>query len=494
MTRKAVTILRVADPVVFAELDARLGLSAHLRHVSPLEAELTPDGERALLAAPDVEVLVRYARRTAAERAARQADLGSAADRAGSAARRVLREAARHALDGVVVGRQAWDPVSDAASVRALVGAGLLTPEGDPTRPYEGLYRLDPDLPPPAEVDYDFTEAVMPETDDLSASGPAVVTLLHDVASLAAALVHAATTSPVALTHAGEIRAADSKRLGRHLGDAALVGGTRLEAVPRWGQALRALHALGAATVDPLGRTLHVDAGLEDTLAGTAEQAADRLIHKLVDRDLHTLVPAVRAALAQAGSDALDEVVFLDELRAQHRDVLFPAWHRGGQAVYPHLEGETPRPYDDDGFDAVESRMVGAALRRMARIGLIRRAPGVFAGTADGRRWAGATRTDPPPVWITGDLELIVPPDAVTPWERFQLERLCRALSRDTVDHYRLDRDHLVAWLTTHDVEEALALLRRRAPAVPAAVEETLRTWAAAAERVVLVRGVLVTP
>ena len=66
--------------------------------------------------------------------------------------------------------------------------------------------------------------------------------------------------------------------------------------------------------------------------------------------------------------------------------------------------------------------------------------------------------------------------------------RLIDALS----DRYRLERAGVEGWLTTHHIDDALALLRRRSPAVPPTVEETLRGWARSAERVVLVRGVLI--
>ena len=122
---------------------------------------------------------------------------------------------------------------------------------------------------------------------------------------------------------------------------------------------------------------------------------------------------------------------------------------------------------------------------------LIRRAPGVFAGTPDGRRWAGLGATQPPPVWVTSDLELMVPPDAVTPWERFQLERLGVCLSRDVVDRYRLQRPALKRWLATHDIDEAIELLGRRAPGLPTGVVHTLESWARSETRICLVRGVL---
>jgi hypothetical protein len=131
-------------------------------------------------------------------------------------------------------------------------------------------------------------------------------------------------------------------------------------------------------------------------------------------------------------------------------------------------------------------------LERLAFLGVIRRAPGVFAATPDGLRWAGASTLPPPPVWVSSDLQVIVPPDGVTPWERFQLERLGRCVRRDVVDVYVLERAGLAAWLRWHDLAEALELLARRAPAVPAGVVEALTTWARQATRVVVTRGVLV--
>jgi hypothetical protein len=59
------------------------------------------------------------------------------------------------------------------------------------------------------------------------------------------------------------------------------------------------------------------------------------------------------------------------------------------------------------------------------------------------------------------------------------------------VDRYRLEREGLAQWLSTHELPEALDLLARRCPAVPDTVENTLRAWEAAATRVVLTHGVL---
>jgi hypothetical protein len=159
--------------------------------------------------------------------------------------------------------------------------------------------------------------------------------------------------------------------------------------------------------------------------------------------------------------------------------------------VYPLVDGEAPRPYDDAGWERVEERLAEKTFRAMERLGLIRRAPGIFAASSDGRAWAGVTTGPPPALWAGSDLELVVPPGSVTPWERFQLERLTRCLGRDVVDRHVLEQEALVGWLATHDLEEAIELLQRRCLAVPQAVIETLTDWARNAQRVVLTRGVL---
>ncbi len=475
-------MLEVAEPSLWAELAAAVSLESHLAEVLDERRRVVrPSFERALLPTLGDRVLVRYARRDAAQAEAEAKHLADEVARLRFDVRRVLFSAQRHALDEVVVGRQAWDPIEDAPAVRALHGAGLLVAVGD--EGYEGRYRLHPDLPPPPDVPYDFAEAAMDAVDDLPEAGPGPVVLLHDIAALAAALLE----EPVKVTHAGSLSLTDGRRLGRRLASAGLARSGRLEEDDRWGRALRALKALGAVSVEPLSRELHLDLGLEATLAGETEDATDRLVHRLLERDLHVVVPAVRAALRAAGAGAVDEVIFLDLLRAQHRDVLFPWCWRGGQKVY----GDGERPYDDDAFDKIEAGMVRAALNRMVRMGLIRRGGGVFAASDDGRRWAGARSGPHPAMWVAGDLEVIVPPDALTPWERFQVERLSRCLQRDTVDRYKLERDSLRSWLRTHDVDEAVALLRRRCPAVPGGAVEMLRTWASSALRVVLTRGVI---
>ncbi|MEZ4241211.1 MAG: hypothetical protein R3F59_34635 [Myxococcota bacterium] len=319
----------------------------------------------------------------------------------------------------------------------------------------------------------------MDAPDDLEAPTPGPVPLLHDLAALAAAI----DAERPKRTLQGTLAAADTRRLAKRLA-VALDG--RLEDDPRWGRALRALEALGVVGADFVSRELALDLGLEHVLAGSTEDAIDRLIHRLVEPDLHSAVPAVRAALRQAGEGAVDEVVFLDLLAEQHREVLFAPWS-GDDG--PHYPGEGTPAFDRDAFDKIEAPLLHKLVRRLARLGVVVCAPGVFAATADGRRWARADGPPLPPVWVSSDLEVVVPPDGLTPWERFQLERLSRCLARDVVDRYRLDREALTGWLRVHTVDEALALLRRRSPALPATAAETLEGWARSASRVVLTHG-----
>lgn len=488
---RVVSVLEVADAATWAELEARAPLADHVaEHLSPTRRVVKASFERLLptLQEQGAAILVRYARREAKEMQAARDDLAKRIEALPIATRAVLHHAQRHALDDVVLGRQAWDPEHDGAHVRALCGAGLMMAVDTEAAPYSGSYRVSPDLPPAPIPDYDFSEALMPETDDLEEATPGPFVLLHDLAALAAALLRVVPRR----THAGAITKADARKLGRRLGDATLATDGNLAAHPRWQRALRALQALGAVSTDPLSRELFLDLGLEQTLAGEATEAVDRFVHRMLERDLHVLLPAVRSALHQAGDGAVDELVFHDLLRSQDREVLFPKWRRHGLDVYPALPGEDLRPWDHDGWDRTEARMVSVALSKIARMGLIRQAPGVFAGTADGRAWAAPAGTVPPTMWVSSDMECIVPPAAVTPWERFQLERFGRCLGRDVVDRYRLERDGLAHWLVHHELPEALALLRRRSPAVPVSVVETLEDWARSFQRVVLIRGVLI--
>lgn len=481
---RAVSVLEVSEPAVWAEVQAVVG--EHLgESLSPLRRIVLPSFERGglqTLQRQGVSVLVRGARRSRQEAEAARAELADVVARLSWRAKPVLFSAQRHAHLGVAIGLHAWDPESDAGSVRELLGAGLM--EALPE--LESRYRLHPDLPPPPPLTYAFEEAVMAETEDLPAARPGPVALLHDAAALAAAIEHAAPRR----TLSGALARADSRKVGTRLASSA-VSERGLEADDRWSRALRALDALGAVSTDAVTRELHLDLGLDELLAGSAEDAVDRLIHRLIDPDLHAAVPAVRAALREAGDGAVDTTIWLDLLREQDRRVLFPPWRRDGVEIYPQHEGEVARPYDEAGWEEIETRQLKRLLSMLERMGVIRVAPGVFAGTPEGRRWARAEAPPPPPVWVSSDLEIIVPPDAITPWERFQLERLSRCLGREVADRYKLEREGLTRWLVSHDLDEALSLLQRRALALPPGVVETLRTWAAHATRVVLVRGVI---
>ncbi len=498
-----VSVLHVENPALFDQIALAVPLEDHtLATSSPTERLVDPTFDRLI---PELErrglsVLVRNARRSeralVAGRAETTARLGDLSD----PARALLHRAQRHAHDDVVLGLHVFDPGTDRAIVEELVRANLLEPlaDSDDGGPRGlGRFVVNPDLPPPAPLVWDFAEAVMPETDDLVGIdeaeggvplGTGPVDLLHDVASLAAA-IHGWRPRR---TLAGALTKADGRKLGQRLGSSDIASRGALEADPRWGRALRALEALGALSLDAVTRELHLDLALEDVLAGSTADAIDRLVTRLVDVDLRPLLPVVRQALAAAADQALDEVVLADLVKEQHRDLLFRPWDRRGILLYPAMGDDVIRRFDDDGFDAVEAPMIEAVLRRLHRLGLIRRGPGVLAATDDGRLWAGVTLERAPPVWVSSDLEVVVPPHSVTPWERMQIERLGRCVSRDVVDRFRIEKARVRQWLVDHAIDEAFAVLRRSAQALPTTVEDTLSAWARSAERIVLVRGVLV--
>ncbi|MEL6346374.1 MAG: hypothetical protein AAFV53_24900 [Myxococcota bacterium] len=487
MKYRAVSVLEVDGPSRWERL-LSVGLESQWlgEHLSPTRRVIVE--ERPLVEHLGARALIRYARRPPEQQAADEQALAETVRQLSRSARRVLHSAQRHALDGEVVGLHAWDPQRDAGNVRALHGSGLIRIRAQDERPFYGRYRLADDLPPPPTIDYDFDDAIMAdEVEDLSAPSAALLPLMHDMAALAAAILQVRPRR----TYAGRLMKVDARKLGRRLGAPILAKTGDLTQTPEWGRALQALEALRAVRVGPIDRVLHVDLGLETTLAGETADAVDRLVHRLVDRDQHVLLPAVRAALRQAGAGCVDTVVFIDLLREQHRDIVFPLWHRDGLEVYPHLEGERIYAYDEDTFEIVEGSMILRLLKRLDKLGLVRRAEGVFAGTDDGRLWAGAANRPMAPLWVGSDLELIVPPEAVTPWERFQLERLSKTLARDVVNRYALDREGLAAWLAGHDLSEAIDLLKRRCPGVPSVVIDTLEGWARAAAQIVITRGVL---
>ena len=486
---RSVAVLSVASPEIWTELEAQVDLAAHIESVlDPWRRVVRHSFNTEVLPKLQQQVLIRYARRDRASEEESRAGLEAKVSALSRTAQRVLHQAQRHAINHEVFGVHAWDPQHDGPDVRALLSAELLFALPGEAAPYSGRYALNPDLPPPPEVTYDFTEAAMDETSDLPDGTRGPGQLLHDIASLAAAVLHVSPQK----THQHTLNKGDAKKLAHRLGAPQLALTADLEGDARWGRALRGLEALGVVSTGPLSRRLELDLGLETTLTGDTVEAMDRFLHRVLDRDLHVVLPALRQALHDAGEGAVDEMIFLEELYEQHRDVFFPVWQRSMGRIYPAAEGERVRAYDEDGWERVERRMVQRALSRAELLGLIRRADGVFAGTSDGRRWARCHALRRAPVWVTSDLELMVPPHSITPWERFQIERLCRCLGRDTVDRYRLEREGLVQWLSTHELPEALDVLNRRAPAVPLNVVETLTAWATSAQRIVLTRGVVV--
>ncbi|HHO49881.1 MAG TPA: hypothetical protein ENK18_03185, partial [Deltaproteobacteria bacterium] len=408
---RAVSVLEVSDAGVWQELEALIPLDDHLGEaLSPLRRVTTPSFEREALPALQrggAVVLVRNARRSVETQRGARAHLADEIAGLSLAARSLLFAAQRYATDHLVLGAQVWDPGGDAPSVRELLSAQLIEPLADDEAPdWAGRYHLHPDLPPPPPLAWDLEEAVMEETDDLQEGPGSPVALLHDLAALAAAIGHLSPRR----THANTLSKADARRLGQRLADEELACDGQLEPHPRWGRALLSLELLGAVCMDPVSRRLSLDLGLEGVLAGSTSLALDRLVHRLVDPDLRVALPAVHAALVQAGPGAVDEVVFLDLVREQHRDLLFRPWLRRGAALYPTLGDNVLRMFDDAGFDAVEAPMIQALLRRLHLLGLIRRAPGVFAASPDGRVWAGIEAGPMPPIWISSDLEVVVPP------------------------------------------------------------------------------------
>lgn len=484
--KRAVSLLEVAEPAIWSEIEDVLG---PYEVVDATHRRIDRAVERTLVEAlrqRGLGVLVRYARHGEVDEEPPSEDRLQAIASVSPDARAVLHRAQRHARNRVVIGAHTWDPEADAPLVDALYGAGLLEliEHERPVAAREGRYRLPSDLPPPPPLSFDFAEAVLDAPDDLPAPGPGPVEVLHDMAALSAALVR----EPARRTQAGTIERASVKRLADRLASDALRSGS-FDA--RWSRALTALEALGAVATDPLSRALHPEPGLERLLVGRTTDAVDRLVHRLVDPDLQAVLPAVRAALHEAGDGAVDEVIFLDILGTAHRDIIFTPWFRGGGFVYPGDREDRRLPWIPEAFERIEHRLIEDLLRVIERLGLVRRAPGVFASTPDGRLWADGE--DPPsqPVWVTSDLEVWVPPASITPWERYQIERLGRCLARDVVDRYRLEKDDLVAWLATHELADAKALLERRAPALPAVVRDTLEAWNRSATRIVLTVGLV---
>lgn len=452
-------VLEVADPSVWEEIEAVLDLPPLVsRELGPCQRLLRPGAERVVepaLRARGLPILRRRPR-PPPERAPRPVPT------LGPEALALLHRCQRRAPRGVVFGARAWHPVDDRAALEELVRAGALEPL-DPGVPSPlGAFRLREDLPPPPEPPWELGEALFDAPDDLAPPPMGLGAALSDAAALAAALRHTAPRR----THQGHLDKASCRRLGRRLPDPGVARTGDLAAGdPRWRRALDLLEGLGLVSVEPLQRTLTVDEGaLERAFAGAPADVLDRTLRRLCPPELRAVLPPLRAALAQAGDAAVDDVLLVELLSEQQGG----AW--------------TP---DAARFVEEEGPLVHEALRLLHQLGLVRRAPGAFAATEDGRLWAGAPPSRPP-VWAGSDLELVIPPQAVGPLDRYALELLAAPLGRDVVDRLRLDRRGLALWLEGHDVDEALALLRRLTPGVPPTLEETVRAWADWITRIVL--------
>ncbi|MFT4621591.1 MAG: hypothetical protein ACI8PZ_000243 [Myxococcota bacterium] len=487
----SVSVLEVQDPSVWVELEAVSPLAAHVEaSLSPTRRVVRRSFAREVLPVlrrRGVPVLVRFARAETIEPQPR-ADLSTSLRGLPHAASALLHRVQRRARAGRVLGTTAWDPVGEASSVDGLVRAGLLAALPSDAPPRHGPYLLHPDLPPPPPITYDFTDAVFELPDDLEPEPPCPDALLTAIAALAAGL----TAVPVNRTLAGPLAVSALRKLAKRLALPGADRSGRLEdAGALWVRAWALAEGVGLFGLDDVGRWITVEPGLDGFLAGDASARLDRLVRRVLDPDLHPLLPAIQAALRQSGGAALDDVVWLELLCEQHRDVLFSPWGQVGRPGYPASSQDALVPYDDDRFALLEGRLADEALRVCARVGLIRLAPGAFAPTPAGLAWSGGPEPARASVWVTSDLEVIVPPGALTPSDRYSLEQFARCTSRDVVDRFRLERSTLADWLRTDDVAAAIALLEAHAAAVPASATAALRTWARSLARVVLVHGVL---
>ncbi|MEY3211105.1 MAG: hypothetical protein RIT28_1586 [Pseudomonadota bacterium] len=396
----------------------------------------------------------------------------------------VLTRALRLAEEGVFLGTRAWDPHGEARAVDTLVNVGLITALDDERLPRWGRYRLAPGLPEPAPVAYAFEDAVMPPPPDLAQRGPSLLALEQDVAVFLAGVAAAGLRRTVD----GHPDVAGARRLGRRLMDPNLSRDGRLtHASPRWQLAARVVEALGLWECDPLSRALLPAQRVQRLLSQGPSARFDGLARRVVEQDARPLIPALRAALRAAGDEAIDEVVLRALLAEQHRDLLFAPWGQVGARFYPCPPEATPILYDDDGFDEVEGPLLSRAIDALARLGLVTRAPGVFAATAEGRVWAGLDPTGPTPrLLLSADLELVVPPGALPPWERLLIELATSPVSRDVVDRLRLGRAELERALGFVPLTTLLAVLESRVGhRLPPSVVEALQLWARPWERIV---------
>lgn len=476
----------VADPAIWDELSALLPLhTAVVAEIGPTERVVDAAIEPKLRVALESAGRALLRRRpdpgpTPPGHAALPPKAHAALQALSEAERSLLHRVQRRAHEGFVSGASAWDPHAEARPLAALTQAGLIVPlsgQADPAGPWQ----LHPQLPPPPPVAYDFDDARMDPPEDLPPSYDSP-SLDADIAAMAAAL----RRHPLRVTHALTPEVAGMKALGRRLADPALARSGRPEqGDPRWRRALDALRLLKVLAVEEISRELSPNAALPGVLALPPAERLDLLVRRALDPALHPLLPPIREALRQANGQAIDAVIFQDLLAQQHRDLLFSPWGQVGIRTYPRVVDDPIVPYTRDSFDDIEGAAIARALHALGRVGMLRLAPGVFAASGEGRQWAGLNPGPRPPIHVTPDLEIVVPPGALSARERYLLEQLAHPLSRDVVDRFALRRADLVRWLEHHTLDEALALLSERAAhGLPSAVAHALRGWAETAERV----------
>lgn len=458
---RRVHVLEVVEPSVWGEVESVVDLAPLVEaELGPRRRAVRRGAERAIVPAlrrRGLSVLVRAAPEAPARPNAPPRVAVS------SEALTLLHKAQRRAIRGVVLGARVWHPIRDRAAFEELVDSGLIA--SDDPAPL-GAWRLHPALGAAPEPDWDLDEALFDPPEDLEDGPTRLVDRVHDAASLAAAIRHVVPRR----THLGHLDKASCRQLGRRLHDPSLVQtGDLHRANPRWVRALDLLVGLDAVEEDPLQRILLVRHAA--WTAALAEDWLDRIVRRTTPPDVAPLLGALRVALRQAGPPpqvrAVDEIVLLDLLAEQQNGAFAP---------------------DAQTFRDEEGPLLEDAIGLLHGLGLVRRGPGALAPTEDGLRWAGfpARRS---PIWISSDLEIVVPPDALTPLERYGLERLALPVARDVVDRLCLDRAGLADWLVDGDLDQALALLHRLGT-VPGTVVDTLTAWAASLTRVVLVRDV----
>lgn len=320
-----------------------------------------------------------------------------------------------------------------------------------------------PEEPALREV-VDWDEAFFPVEDDLAPLGEPLRGVEDDLASLAAALER----QPPRVTHQGSWDKQTTKQIGRRLLDKELArSGVWHTADKRWQRALAVLQVMHLVPMDPVTRQLEVSHGVPTLLHGTRAERFDHLVRQVVDADLHPVLPVYREVLQQADQQAVDEVIFRELLVEHHKLLLLQSLGGSDEEVHGPL--------------------LSYVRDVLSRLGLLAVGPGAFAATPDGRAWAGLEPPlAPARMLVTSDLEIVLPPESLEPYERYHLERFTTCLQRDVANRHRLTRKDLAAWLTHGSVQDILTLLEAHAWGVPINVGEALNAWAQDLTRVVL--------